>query len=60
LAVGIWLFVQARKSEDTPWIWLLFGLVYGLIAAVLFFLLRVNDSKIPNRIGVQTVDKTVE
>jgi di/tricarboxylate transporter len=45
LAVGIWLFVQARQSKGTPWIWLLFGLVYGLLAAVLFFLLKMCEQK---------------
>lgn len=43
LVVGIWLFIQARQSKGTPWIWLLFGMVYGLIAAVLFFLLKIHE-----------------
>lgn len=45
LAIGIWLFVQARQSNSTPWIWLLFGMVYGLIAAALFYLLRIYEAK---------------
>ena len=45
LAVGIWLFVQARQAKGTPWIWLLFGLVYGLLAVVLFFLLKIYESR---------------
>ena len=52
LAVGIWLFIQARQSKSTPWIWLLFGMVYGLIAAVLFFLLRFYESKSCKDAGV--------
>ena len=45
LAIGIWLFIQARQSNNVPWIWLLFGLIYGLIAAVLFYILRIYESQ---------------
>ena len=38
IGVGVWLFVLAKKQGGTPWIWLLFGLTFGLVAAVLFFL----------------------
>jgi hypothetical protein len=47
LAIGIWLFIQARQSKNVPWIWLLFGLFYGLIAAVLFYIMRIYESKNP-------------
>ena len=47
LAIGIWLFIQARQSNNVPWIWLLFGLIYGLIAAVLFYILRIYESQRP-------------
>lgn len=59
LAVGIWLFMQARQSQSTPWIWLLFGMVYGLIAAVLFFLLRIYESKSWKNATAQAPDNTV-
>ena len=44
LAVGIWLFIQAKHLQSTPWIWLLFGIVFGLIAAVLFFVIKLLES----------------
>jgi len=47
LGVGIWLFILARREKAVPWIWLLFGLTFGLIAAVLYFILRVYDSVKP-------------
>lgn len=59
LAVGIWLSLQAKKSNSTPWIWLLFGLVYGLIAAALFFLVKLHESRGGADAGVQLPDKTV-
>lgn len=58
LVIGIWLFIQARQSKNTPWIWLLFGMFYGLIAAVLFYLLRIYESKSPNNAGVPLPDST--
>ena len=59
LVIGIWLFIQARQSKSTPWIWLLFGMVYGLIAAVLFYLLRIFESKAYNNAGVPLSDSTM-
>jgi hypothetical protein len=52
VVIGIWLFIQARQAKSTPWIWLLFGLFYGLIAAVLFYLLKIYESKICSNAGV--------
>ena len=48
IGVGIWLFILARRENRTPWVWLLFGMVYGLLAAVLFFVLKLCESE---RIG---------
>lgn len=42
LAVGIWLFVSARKCGAMAWVWLLLALFFGLIAAVLFYAWRVH------------------
>ncbi|MHC4461316.1 MAG: hypothetical protein ACYS6W_08435 [Planctomycetota bacterium] len=58
LVIGIWLFIQASRSKNTPWIWLLFGMVYGLIAAVLFYLQRIFESKSPNNANVPLPDST--
>jgi len=41
--VGIWLFVAAREHKAQPWLWLVFGLFFGLIAAVLFYLTHIYD-----------------
>jgi hypothetical protein len=45
LAIGIWLFIQAKENNNRPWIWLLFGMIYGLIAPVLFFILTAHESE---------------
>lgn len=37
IVVGLWLALMAKKSRKSPWIWGLFGLTYGLIAAVLYY-----------------------
>lgn len=43
IGVGIWLFLEARRGQKTPWVWLLFGLVFGLVAVVLFLLLQLRE-----------------
>ena len=50
MGVGVWLFIQAKRDEKTPWIWCLFGLTFGIVAAVLYFLIQiVEDMKIMRR-----------
>ena len=44
IGVAIWLFSLARKQQAQPWVWCLFGLCFGLIAAVLFYLIRLYDA----------------
>ena len=43
IGVALWLFVSARRGNETPWVWALFGLTYGVLAAILFFVLRVHQ-----------------
>lgn len=47
IGIGIWLFILARREKATPWIWLFFGLFAGLVAAVLFFVMKVYESLRP-------------
>jgi 4-amino-4-deoxy-L-arabinose transferase-like glycosyltransferase len=44
IGVGIWLFVLARRKNATPWVWLLFGLCFGITAAILFFIIEVYEA----------------
>ena len=43
IGVGIWLFLEARRGEKAKWVWLLFGVVFGLVAVVLFILLQIRE-----------------
>ena len=43
LGVAVWLFVSAKEERRSKWIWAMFGLFYGLTAAVLYFLLDVIE-----------------
>jgi len=38
IAVSIWLFRQAKRDGNRPWIWALFGLVFSVTAVVLYLL----------------------
>lgn len=37
--VGVWLFIQAKQDKAIPWVWGLFGLTFGISAAILYFLM---------------------
>ena len=43
IAVGIWLFLEAKRGQKTKWLWLLFGIVFGLVAVALFVLLQIQE-----------------
>jgi len=43
ICVAIWLFVTAREHKTQPWAWFVFGIFFGLIAAVFFYLVRTYD-----------------
>ncbi|MCY2926380.1 MAG: hypothetical protein NT031_13260 [Planctomycetota bacterium] len=42
--IGVWLFISAAKDGRARWIWALFGLVGGLTAAVLYFLVDLAET----------------
>ena len=50
IAVGIWLFIQAKRNDAAPWIWFLFALVAGLLAAALFYIIKVYETVRPAEI----------
>lgn len=39
LFIAIWLCVKASKKEQAPFVWFLFGLFFGIIAIILFYLI---------------------
>jgi len=57
IGAGIWLFILARQDNGTPWIWLLFGLTFGLMAVVLFFLIKVYKVVSPASLLEKAVPK---
>lgn len=43
VVAGIWLWALARKDELNKLVWAVFGLVFGLIAVGIFYLVRLNE-----------------
>lgn len=43
IGIGIWLFQQARRDERSRWVWGLFGLTFGINAAILYFLMQLIE-----------------
>jgi len=43
IGVAVWLYIQAKKDKNSPWVWCLFSLVFGIIAAVLYFLMQLIE-----------------
>ena len=54
IAVGIWLFTETRRSEGKPWIWLLFGIAFGMIGAIVFYVVRIYESKTDTNTALTT------
>lgn len=43
IGVAVWLFQQARRDSRSRWTWSLFGLVFGISAAFLYFLMQLVE-----------------
>lgn len=41
VAVGFWLYFTARRDGHSPIVWFALGAVFSILAAILYFLLRV-------------------
>ena len=42
IAIGVWLYFEAKRNQKSKWSWLLFGIVFGLVAVALFVLLQIQ------------------
>jgi hypothetical protein len=38
IGVGVWLFKQARRDGNSPFVWTLFGFVFSITAVILYLL----------------------
>ncbi len=47
VAVGVWLYYTARRDGHSPIVWFALGAVFSILAAILYFLLRVLDRDAP-------------
>jgi len=45
IAVAAWLYRESRRAGIRPWVWALFGLLYGIIAAATFFVVRLYEQR---------------
>ena len=43
VAVGVWLYSTARRDGNSPIVWFAMGTVFSLLAAILYFVLRILD-----------------
>jgi len=43
IGLGIWLYIEAKKDKSTPWVWCLFGLLFGLTGVAVFYLVRIYN-----------------
>jgi hypothetical protein len=41
--IAIWLYIIASREKESPWIWALLGLVFGLLAPILFYVIKVYE-----------------
>lgn len=38
LICGIWLLFDSKEEKLTPWVWFLFGIVFGINSIIVFYL----------------------
>ena len=43
IAVGIWLFGTAKRDKFSPWVWSLFGFLFGITAIVLYYVMQLAE-----------------
>jgi hypothetical protein len=43
IGISVWLYQVSKKEGTTPWVWALFGLVFGILGAILFFAVRIYE-----------------
>ena len=43
IGIAVWLFMQAKRDKAARWVWALFGLTFGISAAILYFLLQLIE-----------------
>jgi hypothetical protein len=41
IAIALWLYIRANKETKYPWMWCLLGLVFGLVAVGVYFLIDI-------------------
>ena len=41
IAIALWLYVRASRETKYPWVWCLLGLVFGLVAVGVYFLIDI-------------------
>jgi hypothetical protein len=41
IVIAIWIYREAQKQNERPWIWTAFSLFFGLIAVIAFYLILV-------------------
>ena len=56
IGIAIWLYIIAKKEKASPWIWALLGLVSGILAPILFYVIKVYE-KLNQGEKVSVVDR---
>ena len=52
IAIGVWLFVQAKRDKLSPWVWCLFGCLFGITVIVLYYVMQlVEEMKLKRKSG---------
>lgn len=61
IAVAVWLYTESRRAGIRPWVWALFGLLYGIIAAATFFVVRLYELRTSESGSqIQTANQPIE
>jgi len=43
IAIAVWLYRVAKRERTTPWVWAMFGFIFSVSGAILFFAIRIYE-----------------
>ena len=43
IVIAAWLYRVAKQERLTPWVWAMFGFIFGVLGAILFFSVRIYE-----------------
>jgi len=44
IAIAIWLYRVSKRENSAPWVWAMFGFLFGILGVILFYTLKIYET----------------